>query len=762
MPTSNDRITDRPLSDPQQDDFRRADFAARLAETLLAPSHTASIVVGLYGKWGEGKSTVLNFIEHQLKADRSNPVILHLNPWRFPDEGQLLLDFFKQLTAALGQKLHNKGEQIADAVTKYVAPLLPTFSLGLGSTDPGKSLQAIGNFVQPSLDELHRRVDQAIVDSDKRVVVFIDDIDRLEKTQIQAVFRLVKLTANFRRTTYLLAFDDVMVARAIGEVFAPGADATSPDALSAGQNFLEKIVQVPLRLPRARQQDLWQYCRTRVQEALTDTQTELDDEQARRAGDTTNARRFDDILRRGILPRLTTPRLAIRYANAIRFSLPLLRGEANTVDLLLVEALNIFYPELHQFVAARQDQFAGDGQARQVIKLHDGSDEPDTNTQLDNILHAFNYTGDTVFAAKSLLTALFPRLTATTSPWPWADNDAPATEAELNRRQSVAAPAYFSRYFSYSVARGDVSDEEFNAFIRSSATQQSSYFRDFIHRLGVAITLQRIEYRLPDLTTEQSTALFNTISQNADLYEADRDEGMFGYGEVTQACKLLIQLLSKLPDESERMKLATQFIREGGNFNQAYEFEQQLYDRQEAETTTGSFGESSGVQPLFSPETWERLQSPNGNQRLLLERALREAGSEPIYRTHPEHALKLLAIIWPNQPDIAPGPIEYLFTFLDKQPTEIDAFLEISSQRNPRRDTKWAWLDFRLIKLLYDVFGKRLYDIARAQFGPQAATRAGINDFGPPTPQQRLEHFIWLFEKEGKKLEADSQDEQPG
>ena len=59
MPTSQDRSTDRPLSDPLLDDFQRAPFAKRLAETLLTPSHTASIVVGLYGKWGEKIITIM-------------------------------------------------------------------------------------------------------------------------------------------------------------------------------------------------------------------------------------------------------------------------------------------------------------------------------------------------------------------------------------------------------------------------------------------------------------------------------------------------------------------------------------------------------------------------------------------------------------------------------------------------------------------------------------------------------------------------------
>jgi hypothetical protein len=687
---------------------------------------------------------VLHFIEHYLRAASPAPIILHLNPWRFPDESQLLLDFFKQLTKALGQSLHGTGEKVAEAVTKYVAPLIPKIGFAGFTSDPGSTLQAIGNIAQPSIEELHHRVDQAIADSGKRVVIFIDDIDRLEKTQIQSVFRLVKLTANFRHTAYLLAFDDVMVARAIGEIFAAGADATSTDALTAGQNFLEKIVQVPLRLPRARQQDLWQYCRARTQEVLHDTQTELDSQETEHNGQALNTQRFDSLLRRGILPRLTTPRLAIRYANAIRFSLPLLRGEVNTVDLLLVEALNVFYPELHQFVAARQDYFAGDGERRQILQSFGDANEPDINTQLEGLLHTFNYTGETAAAAKALLTALFPRLTATTSPWPWANNDTPTTEAELNRRQSVAAPAYFSRYFSYSVARGDVSDQEFNALITNTNENQIDTLRDFVQRLGADITLERITYRLPDLTAEQCRTLFIAITQTADLYMPDYNAGAFGNAGMPQAVKLLLILLNHLP-QPERVELAVELMREGGNYSMAYEFDQQLQIRHEREGHRGDFDQPAAPAAMFTSEVWDDLLS--GNRQLLLSRALREADGAPLYHTHPERAFKLLAVIWP-QLEVPPGPINYLFQFLDQHPEDVIAFLEASGSRinSGSAPSFRGGLHLAHFDRLRSVFGQHLYDLVRAQFGTEEVTGVNFEEFEEPTPRQRLQQFIWLYE----------------
>jgi predicted KAP-like P-loop ATPase len=258
------RASGGPVEDPDHDDFQRVKFAQRIAETLIKRRSPKSIVVGLYGKWGEGKSSVLHFIKRTL-VESPEVVVLNFNPWRFSDETQLLLNFFGELAKIIGENLLTKKQRAVKGLSSYVAPLVPSLSLGPVSADIGKSFEAILRMAQPEIDEQRVRIEQLIIESGKRVVVIIDDIDRLEKSQIQAVFRLVKLTADFNKTSYLLSFDDEMVARAIGEIFSPSADdSTGSRTLLAGQNFLEKIIQVPLRLPLARPDDLLEFCRKRT------------------------------------------------------------------------------------------------------------------------------------------------------------------------------------------------------------------------------------------------------------------------------------------------------------------------------------------------------------------------------------------------------------------------------------------------------------------------------------------------------------------
>ncbi|WP_332913096.1 P-loop NTPase fold protein [Algoriphagus boritolerans] len=80
-----------------------------------------------------------------------------------------------------------------------------------------------------SLDEYKSRINNSLEKAGKRVVVVMDDIDRLSISEIEVVFRLIKLVANFNNTVYLLSFDDELVASALDRSYSKG-----------GYDYLEK------------------------------------------------------------------------------------------------------------------------------------------------------------------------------------------------------------------------------------------------------------------------------------------------------------------------------------------------------------------------------------------------------------------------------------------------------------------------------------------------------------------------------------------
>ena len=86
--------SDQPVENPSQDLFGRVGFAKRTAKEILAWSHRESLVVGINGEWGSGKTSLANLIEHFIREqaeqdDSDSPVIAHFNPWQW--SGQELL-----------------------------------------------------------------------------------------------------------------------------------------------------------------------------------------------------------------------------------------------------------------------------------------------------------------------------------------------------------------------------------------------------------------------------------------------------------------------------------------------------------------------------------------------------------------------------------------------------------------------------------------------------------------------------------------------
>lgn len=94
---------DQPKREPGEDIFGYAPFAKTLAQSILRSNPANGFVVGIYGEWGLGKSTLLNFIEHYAKADvdEETPlVIVRFNPWWFSGREDLVRRFFKELEKA--------------------------------------------------------------------------------------------------------------------------------------------------------------------------------------------------------------------------------------------------------------------------------------------------------------------------------------------------------------------------------------------------------------------------------------------------------------------------------------------------------------------------------------------------------------------------------------------------------------------------------------------------------------------------------------
>lgn len=186
-------------------------------------------MVGIYAPWGDGKTTVLNWIRRRLDAPEGDAVVVPFNPWLIRNELTLLPAFFATLAATLGHRMGGRAQALAEVLKRY-GGVLSGINIGVPgvSVDPGKAAEAIGTaLADRTLEE--SEFERILREADRRVLVIVDDVDRLDDSEIHAVFKLIKLAAAFEGITYLLAFGDEKVAAEVAKRYSY-ASTDVPDA----------------------------------------------------------------------------------------------------------------------------------------------------------------------------------------------------------------------------------------------------------------------------------------------------------------------------------------------------------------------------------------------------------------------------------------------------------------------------------------------------------------------------------------------------
>ena len=442
-------LSDQPISAEVDDKFQRYQFSKRIAETIVNRTGSESFAVGIYGAWGEGKTSILNFIRQELEPFKKEIVVFSFNPWRFTDEAALLTTFFNTLASEVENSIPNKDqkkhsylpfprlrEKLSDwwnekrsplkTNTETIGEIIGKYGKIVSILGAGESAVAIGKAISNvDIELLKKRFESLLKQHKKRIVIFIDDIDRLDRNEIHAIFRLVKLTGDFAYTTYVLSFDENMVSAAIGERFGSGDT-------KAGLNFLEKIIQIPIKIPLAQKAALKNYCFNLVYQALNSNNISLSIEEAGR---------FVNKFTTYILNRLNTPRLAIRYSNTLSFPLPLLKDEVNTVDLMLIESIRVFYPEIYDAVRTQPDYFIG-SYKDQILHSTDTKKVEAYKQLIENLCS--NYSEEEKANVKSILNDLFPNQQTV-----WGGNWIVGGEEQSYKEKKISSTHYFNRYFSY-------------------------------------------------------------------------------------------------------------------------------------------------------------------------------------------------------------------------------------------------------------------------------------------------------------------------
>lgn len=328
---------DTPIANTTLDLFGRSKIVDAIVKTINLKSRTdhSCFVIGIYAKWGEGKTSVLNLIEEKLLSQHDNIVISKFNPWFFKDQESLLFDFFNSIDGGnISEAFLNNLRKYGPIVSMGISGVINMFAPGAGFILNKSVTKFIDKIPEIKISPIERKreLNRNIVDSKKHLVMLIDDVDRLDKEETHALFKLIKQTADFDNTIFIVAMDKDVVAKSLCSKFENGD-------IASGYNFIEKIVQMQLYLPKIHQRQMTEFLNSKFDNLYNSLKIN---------SDFFNENGFVQAkkdINKYVLPLITTAREVIQYINILSYSLPMIHDEVNISDLCLLEAIKIIHPK---------------------------------------------------------------------------------------------------------------------------------------------------------------------------------------------------------------------------------------------------------------------------------------------------------------------------------------------------------------------------------------------------------------------------------
>lgn len=233
---------DRPITNMDEDKYGRKAIASSILDVVNNITCDESFVIGISGGWGSGKTSVLNLVIEELGADDCADAVevIRFNPWMASSQEQIIRLFFEELVQCIeGGKgrLKDVASKITALISKYYQRIEPLFvsattaaasplltPLGAAAAVNASSgaiqqaidgVQAKCDMSKHSLSQLKDEIGKLLTSYANRIVIVIDDIDRLDTAEIKQIFKLVNLTASFPRIIYMLAYDPIVVETAL-------------------------------------------------------------------------------------------------------------------------------------------------------------------------------------------------------------------------------------------------------------------------------------------------------------------------------------------------------------------------------------------------------------------------------------------------------------------------------------------------------------------------------------------------------------------
>lgn len=428
---TNGFLIDRPITQTAHDLLNRTKDAQDSVNRLMATNtDNEAFTFGIIASWGEGKTSFMALMEEYFsQAYKDKVIIMKFNPWIYRKESNLTHIFLEDLS----QTLIPYSTELSKGLLQYAKMFLAIDNEWIKTlTNFFISLNSTTTFEQFTL------LKENIKKINKKIVVFIDDIDRLSCDEIEEILRLVRNTSNLPNMYFILAYDKKYVIDTLNKQYK-----------THSIKYMDKILQEEFVLPAVNENLLKDLL-------LQYLKNELDTNEYNKIEGFLN----DNIGLTQIAPLdyIKTIRDAKRITNQLIFSIRKIHDEVDICDFLTLELFRLRYPFVVNLFIEKKDEILIYQPNLQKMVYFNGKNAPETNKYasifgkkeyfnfmeyITNHYHKLYLNENDIDTIGEFINALFG-------------------EHKSQKIGSINNPNYMNRFFRYSILDSEVSEKEWN------------------------------------------------------------------------------------------------------------------------------------------------------------------------------------------------------------------------------------------------------------------------------------------------------------
>ena len=598
-----------PIEDEKDDVLDRGGFVKQVSRALINyGGKDKSLTMAICGEWGEGKSSIKNLIKKECRSESSTSggesdklIMIEVRPERIHDNKNLELYFFREIVfllkkefekCALAKKLENYigylklstgsfdpyyyGLTLGLIFLGALSIFMPMISKAACVFDPGiiviaaiiviilvsvfflclimkeelpyfKSV-AINYSLTTGrkMDEARDEFNQLLREREKPLVVVIDEIDRLKKDQITALFKVLNANFDFPNLIYLLFFQRAAVERAF--------DSEDSESETGGK-YMEKMVQVFIDVPNVPKRKINDFFINEIKDFLERKKIidKLEEVRLNKIFYSTREINHD-----GAEIYFHTLRGVRRFTFTFEFYINSFLGETDTVDINIVDLIGIeiirhFEPRAYSKIKQRRKLLTG---GVYVFPLEEGERKKKIRKEIDEIFDLVPVSRRDTFQA--VMFEIFPYV----KDYHHNINQSDAKDNNYRQGLRICHDEIFERYFSISLLDTDVPQHSIERFFSASNDRSDllSYLLELKKTDELGKFLSAFYSYTRKINAERIINIMIVIFDIGDDFPCKKEDDSIS--EINNALELMTNLLNHVPDNKDKMNIISMALSE--------------------------------------------------------------------------------------------------------------------------------------------------------------------------------------------------------